>query len=408
MRHFSILFLCFCCVFILSCQPDTPPQNTGVQTENRILYLDKDTMRLVNADGSLVYEVRTNMRSGNILTIDDSFAYEGAYNRITAVNFKNGTNTYQKRYSFYSIEGSSPNWPVIDGDKLYFTVDNNAVKLNCLDKRTGNTIWEASENLGGLLSDGSFMPYYPTPSVSGDKVVVTQYNENLAGDLFYGVICYDKNTGTKLWSKLQGGYVQFGRLSNFSLIKDGKVYVVSTTYKKAYCLDLNTGNVLWTSQQFSLPVASMELYIHDNRLMITTGDYSSQKSAVNLLDLNTGAIVRTFDMPFGTMFQKEGNYLYTQGYSNSLMHKIDLVSGAVVWQKEIKYISYRRAVLADDAIYCIQTDNINGDNPILCLLSKETGDIIRKTKLKFKYSSGTKLSVIGKDGKVYQSTKWRN
>ena len=152
----------------------------------------------------------------------------------------------------------------------------------------------------------------------------------------------------------------------------------------------------------------MEFYIHDNRLMITTGDFSSQKSAVNLLDLNTGAIVRTFDMPFGTMFQKEGNYLYTQGYSNSLMHKIDLVSGAVVWQKEIKYISYRRAVLADDAIYCIQTDNINGDNPILCLLSKETGDIIRKTKLKFKYSSGTKLSVIGKDGKVYQSTKWRN
>lgn len=228
---------------------------------------------------------------------------------IYAVDANNGGKIWNFKTGFPAA--SSP--AVVNG-KLYTGADDG--NIYCLDAATGTKIWEtpAGGITNNLLGSGTYLTIEPpvrsSPTVVGSNV----YVGSLDGNLY----CLDANTGNVLWK-----FPTNGPIFATPAVADNAVYFTSSAggypigfnppspNGDLYKLNANSGSVIWHN---SIP------YVLDRTLGWGNFLFASPTVADGMvfvrngflynyaIDANTGATIWTYTAMFnpGTPFQSGG------------------------------------------------------------------------------------------------------
>lgn len=340
------------------------------------------------------------------LTAKDSVIYQATTNYLTAVNIHTGALVFRHLYSsmYYSYGGNVASWPVVDGDKVYAASSesmSDGVKLFCHNKMTGAVIWSSSSYLGSLLGPGT-KPFFPSPLISGNKVIISK---NLYGGSSnsFGVYCFDKTIGTQLWSNISP--YDFRDLTEFPLINGTKVFVVSTYDRKLYCLDLNTGNTIWVSNPLSTEPMRIEMRIYGNDIVVVSEN--GYGFNLNYVDINSGTVTNKFEFPeAGRIMQFDEDFIYTTNGVGSLyqdeVKKISLSSGLIAWNKLFANGFVAMPTVTANEIYCVEDGNPAFK---LHILNKKDGTDLHDTVIPYDDGLIERFMVIDKNGEVFTNCK---
>jgi outer membrane protein assembly factor BamB len=166
------------------------------------------------------------------------------------------------------LPGPSAATPIVLGDRVFVSttdMGNETLKAICLDRRTGDVIWEHTV-AKGLKKDTRSNFATPSPATDGNLVVFFYGN----GDL----VTYDLS-GHELWSKNIGPFAFGWTFSTSPVLYDGKLYMQvlqrdvavdgrgSPTGNESYllALDPKTGQQLFRQVRPSSAVAeSLEAF----------------------------------------------------------------------------------------------------------------------------------------------------
>jgi outer membrane protein assembly factor BamB len=160
------------------------------------------------------------------------------------------------------------------------------------------------------------------------------------------IYCLDAATGTQIWKTYAGGVTNSllgGGLVNIRsspMVVNGKVYVGALD-GNLYCLDANTGNVLWTYQTGG-PVQSTPTI--DGNAVYVTSCTQPTNGTVYKLDASTGSVIWSLSIPYElTATPGEGNFLLASPtvapdlgmifVRNGLLdnYGINATTGAIIW-----------------------------------------------------------------------------
>lgn len=225
--------------------------------------------------------------------------------RMIVLDYKTGNVKYvTKRLGLDCLSS-----PVVDDGVVYVTTVDKVCAINLLN---GEVKWEMSVGSDRISS---------VPFVEGDFVLVAGFDK---------VYCINKNTGVKKWHYFMSTIIYDGKQFRNSLtlrrsaspvVKDGKVIVGNSFEPLLYCIDLESGNLLWRFENkasfYPRPL------VHDGIVYI--GDDIGVFHAV---DFNTG--VEKWDIPlynlpdleFATENEEFRKYIYMGYEGNTRMRKI--------------------------------------------------------------------------------------
>ncbi|MDR2204435.1 MAG: PQQ-binding-like beta-propeller repeat protein [Nitrososphaerota archaeon] len=254
---------------------------------------------------SLIWSFATNGAVVSSPSIVDGVVYFGSQDHnIYAVNAETG----RKLWSFkttYTVESSMA---IVDGKVVTGGEDGY---VYCLNAKNGKLLWKTFVDgkqpatygapvmlksspaiidntvyIGSLdghlyalnLSDGEILWRYQTggwvkssPAISGNAVYIT--SETPGHSTTYKI---DRITGNLIWSKKLAYEHQFiGCLDVIvtPTVADGKVFT-STNLRAYYCLDDQTGNIIWTFTNDAAiePIISTPIYIEDKLYIVDKFD----------------------------------------------------------------------------------------------------------------------------------------
>jgi outer membrane protein assembly factor BamB len=180
---------------------------------------------------SLKWKFKTGAGVVSSPSVADGVCYFGSLDsNIYAVDANIGSEIWNFTTGF-SVKSS----PAVVNGKVYTGADDG--NIYCLDAATGNKLWQTSAGniTNSVIGLGYQAPIRSSPMVVGSKV----YVGSLDGNLY----CLDANSGTVLW-KFQTG----GEILATPTIVDGAVYVPSCTpipNGHLYKLDADDGTVIW-------------------------------------------------------------------------------------------------------------------------------------------------------------------
>lgn len=138
--------------------------------------------------------------------------------------------------------------PVLYKDWLYLTFDGfDRQYVACLDKRTGNTVWQKDRtlpyrNTGKPELDGDYKKAFATPTV-----LEIDGRPQLVSPAAMGTVAYDPATGDELWHVVTEGMNQASR----PLMSHGLVFVTAGHTSSLFAIkaggtgDLTKTNVAW-------------------------------------------------------------------------------------------------------------------------------------------------------------------
>jgi outer membrane protein assembly factor BamB len=195
-------------------------------------------------------------------TIVKGTAYFGCLDgKIYAVDANNGN----EKWTFKTEYQVASSVAVVNG-KLYTGADDG--NIYCLDATTGNQLWKtyAGGVTKNLLGSGTYLniapPVRSSPMVVGDRVYVGALDGNL--------YCLNTNNGNEIWK-----FSTQGPILATPTIVDNKIYFPSSTggypiplasspaNGDFYCLDANSGSVIWHNE---IPYVLDRTMFHGNHL----------------------------------------------------------------------------------------------------------------------------------------------
>ncbi|MFL5330341.1 MAG: PQQ-binding-like beta-propeller repeat protein [Gemmataceae bacterium] len=169
--------------------------------------------------------------------------------------------------------------PLVDGDHVYVQAGASVVKL---DKRTGNIVWRALEDKGGMYGSAFSSPVIGT--LAGKRQLVVQTREKLAGvdldggevlwsqavpafrgmniltPLIVGDTIFTSSYQNKSWlyrvTAKDGGFsVEESWVANLAGYMSSPVLINDHVYlhlqnQRFTCVDIKTGKKTWTSKSF--------------------------------------------------------------------------------------------------------------------------------------------------------------
>ena len=256
--------------------------------------------------------------------------------------------------------------PAIINDKVYTGADDGNVY--CLDANNGQLLWKTATE-GGLIMSviQPIAQIRSSPTVLDDKVYV--------GHLDGYVYCLDANTGNIIWK-----YRTFDRVVSSPAVVDGMAYIGSCDgYVRK--LDAKNGKVLWmydnridnphpsqsrTEVDVSPCVVNGTVYIYGNAgfwyaLDAETGTVK-WRYLINSYRNVTGA---SSSMPYGSMAYAKGR-IYFVDLSYAACANAN--TGEILWENSLGSISYSSSAYADGKVY------IGGDSTIVHVFDSGTGE----------------------------------
>jgi outer membrane protein assembly factor BamB len=141
---------------------------------------------------------------------------------------------------------------------------------------------------------------------------------------FQGANCLDIETGNLVWSKV-GLCISTNR--THLLYEDGRVYS-RLDDGNLYCWDANTGAQIWKQSIIFQPYDKSNMVIYNGKLYLNSFiDYETNDVVLNCLNAETGELLWRDGGPYGAMFgfmllDKNLGYLY--GHTHGIIYCIDL------------------------------------------------------------------------------------
>lgn len=150
---------------------------------------------------------------------------EEANDVVLCLDAQTGKTIWKKELKGRAYRPALSSTPCVAGKHLYVLASEST--LWCLDTETGNEVWKAKTEARASVDLSS------SPLVVDGVVVV------LGGEL----MGFDAQTGNVLWTqnRISGRYQ-----SAVLWKKNGKDYVISNSNRGVGCVDLETGELLWT------------------------------------------------------------------------------------------------------------------------------------------------------------------
>ncbi|MFB3890355.1 MAG: PQQ-binding-like beta-propeller repeat protein [Candidatus Bathyarchaeia archaeon] len=186
----------------------------------------------------------------------------------------------------FHTNGAVSSSPAVVGGKVY--VGSEDSNWYCIDAKTGSKVW-------------SFATGYcirSSPAVANGKVYTG------ADDGF--VYCIDANTGSQVWKTAAPGQVlpiitsTYPEWRSSPNVVGSKVYVGSLD-GKLYCLDANSGSIIWTIQTTGAILCN-PTYVAGDGLYFASVDGFVYKA-----NADTGSVIWNVSTPIGLEIAMEGS-----------------------------------------------------------------------------------------------------
>ncbi len=201
---------------------------------------------------------------------------------------------------------------------------------------TNHTKWTFTTDSGGAFS---------SPTISNGKLYVSSCDHR--------IYCLDADTGELIWTYTTGNYV-----FSSPAIANGKVYVGSMDHK-IYCLDADTGELIWTytTGDFVWPSPA----ISNGKLYVGSDD-----DKIYCLDAETGDLIWTYttgDDVWSSPAISNGK-VYV-GSSDHKIYCLDADTGELIWTyttgDSIYFsspaIANGKLYVGSDKIYCFEDNH---------------------------------------------------
>ncbi len=282
--------------------------------------------------GEVLWQVNKEFRSG------PSDYQAIAYGNFYAVNQEtvNGLSTYNSPppkvldtilYCYASeaaTEGAAApkDWPMYGSDPAHKAVSTESAPVNMAQKwvyHTGGAVTSSAVVVQGKVYIGSDdHNWYCLDANSGTKIwnfTIGYYIRSTAavvnGKFYSGTddgfaYCLDANTGSQLWKTptpgqvlpiMTGTYPEYHSSPN---VVDGKVYIGAID-GKLYCLDANSGSVIWALQTTGA-ILSNPTYIANDGLY-----FASVDGFVYKVNPSSGSVIWNVSTPIGLDIAMEGS-----------------------------------------------------------------------------------------------------
>jgi outer membrane protein assembly factor BamB len=179
-----------------------------------------------------------------------------------------------------AIPGLAHSSPIVWGDKLFITsaisskgeatfkhglygagdasddVSPHKWMLYCLDKRSGDILWESLAHAGVPKDKRHIKSTYAnsTPATNGEYVVALFGSEGIYAFNMFGNLMWQRDLGRMNVGAYNAPHLEWGPASS-PIIHDGKVYIQTDTSEEDYllALDIQTGETVWRTERDELP-----------------------------------------------------------------------------------------------------------------------------------------------------------
>ena len=265
-------------------------------------------------------------------------------------------------------------------------------RLGSLDNFTGpqegQEIWSFREPLdrAGFAS---------SPAVVGGRIYVGANNDNL--------YCLDAETGDVIW-KFQTFYEVFSSpavLGDKVYFGEGLHYTEDATF---YCVDANTGEKIWSFPTTSHVESSP--FVADGKVVFGAGN-----NGVYCLDAETGSELWQYSSIYvaGSPGIYDNKAYFGSGYGKHGIYCLNLDDGSEIWSVDIQQPAWGAPAVWDGKVYIgtgsgnfvFSSEDPNGS--VMCL-DAETGDILWEFEVE-----DTVLGAIAiDDGRAYFGSRDSN
>ena len=320
---------------------------------------------------------------GNVFTlpaIDNGKVYAGSWdNYIYCLNEKDGVLVWK-----YKTGGEVNSVPLVYENMVYIGSDDDY--LYCLNAENGELIWKFktekevrtfpvtidekvyfSSNDGLLyclsLNDGTLLWKYNIGGNWKSAPLIYDKRVYIGADKFY---CLDTDTGKVIWDydvTCINPYVVRPVINNGKVYFGGVVYPENKAYPYVYCLDIDNGNLVWSNPSDGW--ASFQ-YLSEQKLFMVTDNLENGafNSWLYCFDLENGDVIskQNFWTRNPLCLNMTGATLYFESYPDSIV-SLSAVNGKISQvykiESEIGPIFIENGKMyfgsgsGDSSIYCV-------------------------------------------------------
>ncbi len=269
---------------------------------------------------------------GKIFTMGDQRG-KGCF--VYCLDEKTGAHLWETKIG--NDQGDGPRCtPTVDGNRVYATTRQG--NFACLETENGSVLWKTDfkKDHGGRMMSG--WDYSESPTIDGEKVVVTPGGDNAA------IVAFDKKTGEPLW---QSNISNTGGAGYASIVVatvgDIRQYVtLMGTGRGLVGVDAKNGKFLWNYSKATRGTAHIPTAIVKDDLIFTSCGYGAGSALLKLIPSKGGVDVKEVYYLKGNELQNHhggmillGNYLYGgHGHNDGRPFCLDLKSGKFMWGPE--------------------------------------------------------------------------
>ena len=213
--------------------------------------------------------------------------------------------------------------PTYHNGRVFTSTD---IETGCYDATTGEQIWVFENPTNEPSVNGG-------PVVADGKVIVNDWQ---AGHFY----CLDEETGELLWtfSEEQTGQWDVGYTQGVPAYEDGKFYFTTWIYVggNVYCVDADTGDVIW-NQTTPLDACGSPAVV-DGTVYVTNYNFYGD-GEIYAMDASNGDILwhQTIQRTDSTPAVAYGNVYVTGGclgFSERQTYCFDAATGDLVWETD--------------------------------------------------------------------------
>jgi outer membrane protein assembly factor BamB len=249
---------------------------------------------------------------------------------------------YDARLIFRMYQGSRAT-PTVDGGNLFHLTD--AGLLVALNSKTGEIKWTV--NIAAKYgTDAQKFGYSESPLVVGDRVYVAPYGQKVT------LVCLDKHTGDVIW---ESGYVKTeekGYASHVLAEHGGSKQLIAFTSEFLYSFDAESGKQLWTVPFRNKQANNCTDVIYRDGHVFASSGYGMGSMLVRLVAKNGKPAAekvyetKLLDNLHGGLVFHDG-YVYGSGHDSKGWFCLDFKTGKQMWNAPGK----GSLVFADGMLY---------------------------------------------------------
>ena len=281
MKKYSLLIYTIVAIFTISCSDGVTDkfrndlENSGVYNSDPVTKTPKE-----------IWKFKTNGRIHASVVYDGKSVFMGSEDQAF---YSLDAETGKQNWSF---ETNGPIYSTAVINKLYIYILSYDGFLYKLNKKTGELVWkfnsegEKTHIIKNYYDYSEFVSdfwdfYQSSPLISGDNIYFG------SGNIFYAV---NINSAKPLWT-----YKTEGVVHSSPALDDNKI-VFGSFDSRIYCLDIQTGNEIWTCETGRDTAQYIWLGVQASPVIDNHRVYVGSRDAkIYCLNINTGDTVWTND-----------------------------------------------------------------------------------------------------------------